>query len=66
MVTSQSRTKPKSLYAKESEPNKNVSIEYEHQTMAPTFLTNKAYNVSYVSGKADQYGKQVGAERRNL
>lgn len=61
----ESRSKPtKSLYSKQ-QPSNDLSMDYDNKTLAPVFLTNKAYNISY-GGNCNQYGKRVGAEKRNL
>jgi hypothetical protein len=41
-------------------------MDYSFKVMAPSFLTNDAYNLSYVSGQNKIYAKQVGGEKRDL
>lgn len=54
------------MYVKQSKPVSEAEIEYDHKTIAPVFLTNKAYNIAYCDRPAGDYAKQVGAEKHNL
>lgn len=55
------------MYSKGNIQNQEGPVaEYAHKVMAPVFLTNKANNMSYVSGLNQSYASQVGAEKRDL